>query len=226
MTESLVRPIYSALATRHAALGLGGDLAKRFLPSISPFACSRDESAEAVAALAGLVEPGDGLVFLQGEPVVLPDVLVPEISAEGVQLIAESPVASAADPEIVRLGPADAADMLALATIAQPGPFTLEAQRLGAFWGIRRDGALVAMAGERLGQPGFTEVSGVATHPDFRGLGLARRLSLRVAADICTRGERPFLHAYAANAAAIALYRSIGFAVSRPMYVCFARRSA
>lgn len=226
MTESLVRPIYSALATRHSSVALGDDRAKRFLPSISPFACSRDDSADAVAALAGLVEPGDGLVFLQGDPVVLPDVLTAEISADGVQLTAEAPIESGPDPEIMRLGPADAADMLALATIAQPGPFTLEAQRLGVFWGVRRDGVLVAMAGERLGQPGFTEVSGVATHPDFRGLGLARRLSLRVAADISARGERPFLHAYAANAAAIALYRSIGFSVSRSMYVCFARRGA
>ena len=88
------------------------------------------------------------------------------------------------------------------------------------------DGRLVAMAGERMRQPGWCELSGVCAHPDVRGRGLARLLSLHVADRILGRGETPYLHAYAANAAAIRLYQSIGFAVRCAMTVTAARRVA
>jgi predicted GNAT family acetyltransferase len=78
---------------------------------------------------------------------------------------------------------------------------------------LRVNGRLAAMAGERMRFPGHVEVSGVCTHPDFRGRGLARRLSAAVTADIQRRGERPFLHAWTMNTAAIALYESLGFEV-------------
>jgi predicted GNAT family acetyltransferase len=84
---------------------------------------------------------------------------------------------------------------------------------MGTFRGIRIGGRLAAMAGERFRFPGHTEVSGVCTHPDFRGRGLARRLSAAVAARIEARGERPFLHAWKSNHVAISLYESLGFEI-------------
>jgi predicted GNAT family acetyltransferase len=90
---------------------------------------------------------------------------------------------------------------------------------LGEFWGIKDAGVLVAMAGERMKHEGFTEVSGVCTHPHARGRGLGRALSAHVAARISARGDTPYLHAYASNTAAIELYRSLGFAIHRQMYV-------
>ena len=38
----------------------------------------------------------------------------------------------------------------------------------GDFWGVRDNGRLIAMAGERLKLDGMSEVSGVCTHPDLR----------------------------------------------------------
>jgi predicted GNAT family acetyltransferase len=113
------------------------------------------------------------------------------------------------------LGEADAPEMMALARQTEPGPFYAETYRMGSFIGVRREGRLVAMAGERLRLPGFTEVSGVCTHPDHRGQGLARTLMLHVMAGIRARGDVPFLHAYADNAGAIALYRKLGFVLRR-----------
>jgi predicted GNAT family acetyltransferase len=101
--------------------------------------------------------------------------------------------------------------MLALATLTKPGPFLPRTHELGQFWGVKENGRLIAMAGERMKLPGFTEVSGVCTHPDFRGRGLAGVLSRVVATHIMNRGETPFLHAYAANRPAISLYESLGF---------------
>lgn len=103
--------------------------------------------------------------------------------------------------------------MLALATLTKPGPFLPRTHCLGEFWGVREDGRLLAMAGERMKLDGFTEVSGVCSHPDARAQGYAGLLSRHVAARVFARGETPFLHAYASNQGAIRLYERLGFVV-------------
>jgi predicted GNAT family acetyltransferase len=226
MKHILDRPIWSALATRHAALAEGGDLARRYPSSISPFAAAKDDSPESLRALAALAPPGERLLLLQADEIVVLPGLSVASTASGVQMVAARPMPNVRDERVQRLGEADAADMLALATLTKPGPFLLRALSLGEFWGVRIDGVLVAMAGERLKQPGWTELSGVCTRPDFRGRGLARLLSLFVAGRIMDRGERPYLHAYATNAAAIALYESIGFALRCRVNVAAVERPA
>lgn len=224
MSHDLDRPIWNALNTRHAALALGGDLAKRYAPSIHPFACSRDERPESLAALADMAAPGDTLIFLQADEFVLPPGFAATMTAFGVQMVAERHMPLIEDDRITPLGEADAADMLELALLTKPGPFTLKAQALGCFWGIKENGRLIAMAGERLKQNGMTEVSGVCTHPDVRGRGLGRLLTLYVAGNVCAKDEQPFLHTYATNAAAIALYEKIGFRLRTRMNVAVIER--
>jgi predicted GNAT family acetyltransferase len=92
---------------------------------------------------------------------------------------------------------ADAPEILPFARLTEPGPFLERKHTMGRFIGIRIDGRLAAMAGERMHVRGYTEVGGVCMHPDCRGRGLARRLSAAVAVAIEARGERPFLHALA-----------------------------
>lgn len=134
--------------------------------------------------------------------------------AEGVQLV-DAGVAAAPDPEAVRLGPADVPEMLALVERTRPGPFLPRTVELGTYLGIRREGALVAMAGERLHPTGYSEISGVCTDESARGRGFAGRLVLAVAHEIKERGDPPFLHASATNTNAIRLYESLGFRLRR-----------
>jgi predicted GNAT family acetyltransferase len=101
--------------------------------------------------------------------------------------------------------------MVELAALTRPGPFLARTHTLGRFVGIRQSGRLVAMAGERFKLDGITEVSGVCTHPDWRGRGYAGLLSRIVATRIADRGEIPILHAFATNTAAIRLYGELGF---------------
>jgi predicted GNAT family acetyltransferase len=108
--------------------------------------------------------------------------------------------------------------------LTRPGPFFAKTHLLGRFVGVRIGGRLVAMAGERLQGPGFTEVSGVCTHPDFRGRGLAGGLMRVVMGRILARGELPVLHVYTSNTGAVALYRTLGFAVRREVTMSVLRR--
>jgi predicted GNAT family acetyltransferase len=187
-------------------------MARRYAPDVNLFAAARDDSAEALTALTELVHPGERVFLADVAEVAVPRGLELIKSAKGVQMVATRSIQSAeGDDDIVQLTDADAPEMLALATLTEPGPFLARTHTMGTFRGIRIGGRLAAMAGERFRFPGYTEVSGVCTHPDFRGRGLARRLSAAVAARIEARGERPFLHAWKGNTVAISLYESLGF---------------
>ncbi|WP_144299461.1 GNAT family N-acetyltransferase [Elioraea rosea] len=226
MTASLDRPIWSALATRHAGLAQGSSCARRYLAEIAPFAATQADDRDCLLALGDLVRPAERVLVIQATPISVPPDLVATTTAMGVQMLLERPAQDLDGSGIERLGAADVEDMLALATLTKPGPFTLRALSLGAFWGIREQGRLIAMAGERFGHPGFTEISGVCTHPDAQGRGLAKRLSLLVARAIQHRGETPYLHAWETNARAITLYRSIGFRLRARMHVAAFERMA
>ncbi|RZI97399.1 MAG: GNAT family N-acetyltransferase, partial [Rubrivivax sp.] len=212
--SELDRPVWASLQ-HQLHWGVGDARARRFKADINRFAAMPDESPDNLAALAALVQAGDDAVFMaQVPPIVVPSALVAVKEASGVQMLATRQLAP--DEGLQVLGDADAAEMLALATLTEPGPFLARTHTMGRFIGIRIDGRLAAMAGERMRFPGHVEVSGVCTHPDFRGRGLARRMSAAVTADIQRRGEQAFLHAWTTNTAAIALYESLGF-VTRAM---------
>jgi len=208
----LDRPVWAALTTAHLGLSVGDALARRYAADVNLFAAARDDSPAALTALTELVQPGGRVFLADVQDVAVPSGLELIKSAKGVQMVATRSVrVSDGDDDIVQLTDADAPEMLALATLTEPGPFLARTHTMGTFRGIRIGGRLAAMAGERFRFPGHTEVSGVCTHPDFRGRGLARRLSAAVAARIEARGERPFLHAWKANTVAISLYESLGF---------------
>jgi len=226
MSHVLDRPVWHALNTRHAALAEGNAVAKRYAPDIHPFACSLDESPESLRGLAEIAAPGETLIFLQADEFVLPPGFSTKMTSFGVQMVAERPMPLIEDERIEKLGEADAAEMLELATLTKPGPFTMKAQALGDFWGIKENGRLIAMAGERLKLDGLTELSGVATHPDFQKRGLGRLMTRYAAGKIFAKGEHAFLHTYATNAVAISLYEQLGFRLRTRMNVALIERQA
>ena len=101
--------------------------------------------------------------------------------------------------------------MSALVELTQPGPFEARTIEMGTYLGVRNDGELVAMAGQRMRLEGYTEISAVCTHPEHQGHGLAGLLVERLVDEIHGRDEVPFLHAASHNATAISRYRSLGF---------------
>lgn len=226
MAEHLLdRPIWTALTTPQSGLAIGEGAARRFAPDIGPLAGARDEGTESLADLSRLL-PIDGVItlFADAKDPLLPGSVL-EKSGEGVQMVATARFGEQSPDGLLPLGDDDAPEMLALALLTEPGPFAARTHRLSQFWGIRDNGRLVAMAGERLQVPGFAEVSGVCTHPDARGRGHAVRLMKFVAAQIEARGETPILHSYAANTGALKLYESLGFEMRRTFDFRFFRRT-
>lgn len=203
-------PIWSALSSRQSRFGTGGALARRFSEDISPFAAAADTSPDSIAALAALVHADDDMSLLERNPPPPPPGIAIKFSGAGIQMVL-SALTLGDDIAFDDLGEADAADMLALATLTQPGPFRARTHTLGRFIGIRERGQLIAMAGERMQTDDFVEISGICTHPDQRGRGLAAALTRIVAARISSEGRTPFLHSYAHNATAISVYRKLGF---------------
>jgi predicted GNAT family acetyltransferase len=206
----LDRPIWAALHGRQAHLTLSLPRARRLHPEIGVFAAVADNSPESLADLAALIRE-HGRVGVMSEVAAeaapgcrIEDRLVID------QMVAERPIAP---PELspIPLGDADAPEMLALATLTEPGPYFSNTHRLGDFVGVREGGRLIAMAGERMKPDGFTEVSAVCTHPDGRGRGLAASLVRYVASRIQARGETAFLHVFPTNTAAIRVYAALGF---------------
>lgn len=214
----LDRPIWNALTGLQHACAVGAPPALRFAPELGLFAAAADESAASLEALAALCPAGGMIGLVETKEWPTPPGLRLHRSALCSQMVAEHPTPPAETRfDVLELGEEDAPEMLALATLTQPGPFFARTHRLGNFIGVRIDGRLAAMAGERLHVGRYREVSGVCTHPDFRGRGLAGALMPIVAARMIARGETPFLHSYADNYGAITLYERLGFRLRRPV---------
>lgn len=207
----LDRPVWNALTTRQAALAVGDARAWRYRPQINLFAAAAEPLPECIAALGALLPRGGALGLVELEPFpALPGTQTVKQAVVN-QMVAERSPGVTEGFDYLVLGEGDAQEMLALATLTEPGPFFAETHRMGHFIGVRENGRLVAMAGQRMRVPGFTEVSGVCTHPDFRGRGYAGKL-MRVLIDrIVREGDAAFLHVYPDNAGAIALYEALGF---------------
>jgi ribosomal protein S18 acetylase RimI-like enzyme len=214
----LDNPAWFSLTGPHADFAEGTAKAWRYPPDVSPFvALPPVVDLDVWTALAELAGPGQ-VVALSAEPGLLD--LLPsgwEVARRGdsVQLVATEAFVTAPDAEAVVLGADDVDEMLDLVARTRPGPFLSRTYQLGTYLGIRREGALVAMAGERLHPPGWTEISAVCTDPAYRAKGLATRLVSAVGHGIRERGDRPLMHASAANTNAIRLYESLGFVLRR-----------
>ncbi|MHC3467593.1 GNAT family N-acetyltransferase [Streptomyces sp. 7R007] len=220
----LDNPAWAALTGPHRHFAERVGRAARYPRDVAPFHAVTDvDDPRAWADLAVLVGPGGSAAVR--DVTRPPDGWELLRTGRGVQLVGTS-VRAQPDPEAVRLGPADVPEILDLIARTRPGPYLPRTVELGTYLGIRHRGRLIAMAGERLRPPGWTEISAVCTDPGHRGRGLAGRLVRAVAAGIEERGEQPFLHAAADNTDAIRLYESLGFTLRRHTVFSLVRNTA
>ncbi|ANW02616.1 GNAT family N-acetyltransferase [Bradyrhizobium icense] len=212
-------PIWTALTTTQRALAEGDARARRYPAEITPFAAMKDTSPESFAALAALMSPQDIAVLFTPDPVKPPAEFKIVLAETGEQMIG-TPVETPANGfDIVTLGVDDVPAMIELTELTKPGPFNARTRELGTFLGIRVDGQLVAMAGERMKPAQYTEITAVCVHPSHRGRGYGQMLLSAISRQIASRGEIPFLHVFTNNHSAIALYRRQGMEIRRRLHV-------
>ncbi|MFD6992187.1 GNAT family N-acetyltransferase [Streptomyces sp. NPDC059943] len=210
----LDNPVLAGLTGPHARFAERRGRVLGYQPEVSTWLALPEEPDARDWADAAPLVGGDGTATLAGTRAVPPDGWEITFQVDGVQLVDES-VDAVHDEEAVVLGAADVPEMLDLVERTRPGPFRPRTIELGRYLGVRRDGELVAMAGERLHPPGWTEISAVCTAPGYRGQGLGGRLILAVAAGIKERGETPFIQAAGDNENAVRLYEALGFRLRR-----------
>ena len=214
--QSLDNPAWHALTGPHATVAEGGELARRYRPDYSVWSAIGDAAdPDAWSELRGIVGEGGHALFshLPRHPADWETVQAFPVR----QLVLDDPIDShpvAALPASVLaepLTPHDVDEMGTLARATEPGPWCERTAELGNFFGIRIDGRLVAMAGERLRLPTAVEISGVCTDARYRGRGFAAALVVEVARQIQARHATAFLHVRDANATAISVYQRLGF---------------
>ncbi len=208
----LDNPVYAALCGAHARFAQVRGRARRYQQDVAPFlALPSPPSAQDWCDAAVLLSPGT-YAAVRSSSAELPDAWRAVDTFDLVQMIGER-VTGVDCPEAIPLGASDVPEILKLVAQTEPGPFLPRTIELGDYLGIRCDGELVAMAGERFHLDGWTEISAVCTKPDHRGRGLASRLVGALTAGIQLRSQRAFLHVLATNTGAIRLYEQLGFCV-------------
>lgn len=211
--------MWAALSGPHAKFAAGGPTARRYASGFSPIVGFADPQRPDFAALAPHCAAGEHF-YCDGWTGPAPAGWHVELESTMFKMVwqGQAPAHDPA-PEAIALGPQHAAQALELATLTRPGPFGPRTIELGEYWGVFDGQRLVAMAGERMAAGTLREISGVCTHPDFQGRGLARHLMLKLVRRELARGETPFLHVMSANAGARALYARMGFADFRETVV-------
>jgi predicted GNAT family acetyltransferase len=225
--RALDNPVFASLTTRHATIAEGGDLARRYPADVSPLCALAAPTQACADAMVAMTHVGDEIAVFGPQMPAAPPGFEVFRQMDIVQMIRRrhAPLPKPAIAFEV-LGDGDVDAMLALVELTRPGPFCRRTIELGRFVGVREAGRLVAMAGERMWIDDLREVSGVCTHPDAQGRGIARALMSEVIGRILDAGQVPFLHVEAAKAPVIAFYRSLGFEPRASFVVTGYRRVA
>ena len=203
--------VWHTLIGPHARHTVGTNDARRYVRGFPPFIGFADIAQPNLHGLAPFVEPGEH-VYCDGWAGETPagwrieseNILVRMRWAGAMPLADPAP-----DAKVLDLPHASA--VFELAALTGSGPFGLRAIELGEYVGVFDGVRLVAMAGERRCAGGYGEISGVCTHPDYRGRGFAERLVLKLIRRQMLRGDTPFLRVMHDNLAACRLYRRLGF---------------
>lgn len=222
----LDNPMYDSLAHRHRAFAQAYGEVLRYPAAIAPFLGVPREGMDVAAAVEAMVAPDESVYLLGVAPAEPPGWRL-EALGRLEQMVCEAPLPEVPGPDFIALGEAHRDDVLALTAKVYPHYFRPRTMDLGRYFGIYEDGHLAAIVGERMGPPGFREVSAVCTDPDFLGRGYARRLMAWLSNDLLASGLTPFLHVSPGNSRALALYARNGYATrARPAFYSLARATA
>jgi GNAT superfamily N-acetyltransferase len=216
--------IWDALSGTQRSISLGNDRIRRYAPGFPLIMAFADPADPPLDEIAEFCAPGERL-YACGWSGAMPAGWNLDVDA-AVAVMPWRGGAVAADPRAVRLGAQHVPAMVELFETCKPGPFAMRAMEIGEWYGVFEDGALVALAGERMHAGEWREISGVCTLPEHQGKGYAKLLTERVIASHQARGLKTFLHVFPGNTRAVDLYKRMGFETAREMPLRVISRTA
>lgn len=225
MEDKLFNPVFNALLSGDAHLASGTEKVKYFDEQVSPFAGFHVDNDKGFDELYGLLPSGRGIIYATPGEIGEPKGWQIKVTLKGLQFVYPPEYKVDEYPiQPVPLSAEHVEEMVQLATLTKPGPFSARTIEFGHYHGIFENNRLAAMTGQRLHVDDYTEISAVCTHPDFLGKGYAAALMRHQMKIILSQNKIPFLHVRADNSRAIALYERLGFKENRGMNFYFMKR--
>lgn len=212
----LDRPIWNTLINQHSEYSDGGLLVKKYFPHVLPFAALSGGTPEHWRALFDLAETGHPMILIQDQRITN-KTSVPMSYAEGVQMVADEWTGEP-DSRVRQLGDEDFSAICSLLEMTWAAPVSQGMKSVQSFWGLERNGQLIALAGRRFEHLHYAKISGVCTHPDYRGQGLAKALTAHLTHLIRADSKIPYLHVHASNTAALSLYETLSFRMRKRVF--------
>ena len=208
--KKLDNPAWHALTERHVGFARGTDELKRYDPAIVLFA-GFDRGKENIAEQFDEVFAAGDSLFLFDDYPALPSGYEIETVVQCMQMVCKIPMPVAITESIVPLDASNQEEMYSLVSQVFPGYYLPGTAAMGDYFGIFKEGKLVAMAGERLCMDGYTEISAVVTHPSHIGRKYAQQLVSHLNDKNLQAGAIPFLHTGNKNERAINIYELLGY---------------
>ena len=211
--SKLDNPVWYSLVEGHPQWAINYGTVQFYHPDYCPFGGFEINSniAQYIDEYANLT----GNFFIVGNQPELPNLLTLHKDVVCLQMVLQKMINTTITEEVKLLTHDDTEAIYDLVTLVQPGYFKRKTTLMGAYFGIYKNGELVAITGERMQMNDFVEVSAVVTRPNYTGKGYAKQLVAHTANNIISRGKIPFLHVAEENTGAIGLYKQLGLETRR-----------
>jgi GNAT superfamily N-acetyltransferase len=209
----LDNPAWHSLTETHRSFAIGENEIKFYHPGICPFGGINSKYADLISFLQ--LHPELSSFFVIGDKPHESSDLIIEKELVCLQMICSARIKMEFTEDIILLKETHKKQLAHLVNLVQPGYFTEGTSSMGDYYGIFKEGELVAVTGERMKMYGFTEISAVITHPDFTGKGFAKQLVAHTVNKNLDQNIIPYLHVAETNTGAIKLYERSGFITRR-----------
>ena len=213
--EKLDNPVWYSLSETHKDISINYHNVKFYDPVYCPFGgfIENNNVASQIDEYSKLINH----FFVVGEKPLFSGKILLKNELICLQMILEKRIEINIEETITELDDTLAEALSGLVNEVQPGYFKKKTNLMGNYFGVIKEGKLVAVTGERMKMKGFTEVSAVVTHPFYTGKGFAKQLVAHTANKIFDENKTPYLHVAETNFDAIRLYEKLGFKTRRKM---------
>jgi GNAT superfamily N-acetyltransferase len=213
--NKLDNPVWNSLCETHQNFAVNYADIKFYNPEYCPFG-GFDKSQNISKQIDSYSELVDNFFVVGNKPELSKHV---EIKKELIclQMIIEDNINIEVKEEVTTITKQHVDALFQLINLVQPGYFKEKTNMLGDYFGIFKNGQLVAVTGERMRMNDFVEVSAIVTHPNYVGQGYAKQLISHAVNNIFDKNKIPYLHLLESNIGAIKLYEKLGFTTRRKM---------